>query len=50
MACSSTKVRLIILVVHINNYTIQLEASPYAHQFNGFITPKTKQCFLLQLL
>lgn len=45
MAYSSTKIRLIILVVHINNYTIQLGAPPYAHLFNGFITPKTKKCF-----
>ncbi len=47
MACSSTKVRLIVLVVNINNYTIQLGAPPYAHQFNGFITPKNEKMFFI---
>lgn len=50
MSYSSTKIRLIVLVVNINDYTIQLGAPPYAHLFNDFIIPKTKKCFLLQLL
>ncbi len=43
MAYSSTKIRLIVLVVNINNYTIQLGVPLYVHQFNGFIVPKNEK-------
>ncbi len=49
MTCSSTKIRLIVLVVNINNYTIQLRVPIYAYQFNDFNTQKRKNVFLLQL-